>query len=400
MKPRIAIIGGGAAGLFFAAHIDTDLYDVSLYEQNNQLGRKLLVAGKGGFNLSHSEPIDQLISRYTPDSFLKKALLEFDNETLRAWFKSNQIPTFIGSSRRIFPLKGFKPIEVLNMIIKSIEKNNVKIHTNHKWLGNANSHILRFDFNGKKFDQDFDYVVYALGGASWKVTGSNGEWLKHFKSSETIPFAPSNCSYKVNWPDALIAHSEGKPLKNINITCSGETKTGELMVTRFGLEGSSIYALSPKIRQAITAHGQAMVYIDLKPEFSQSKINERLKQPYKKSWTNHIQSVLNLSKEKMKLLKSFTTFDDFNAPERLARFIKSLPIRLIGMAPIDEAISTVGGISLEAVNTKFELIDQPQHYAIGEMLDWDAPTGGYLIQGCFSMGLSLASHFNSPTFPQ
>ncbi len=394
MKPKIAIIGGGASGLFFASEIDTNRFEVSLFEKNNQPGRKLLVAGKGGFNLSHSEPINQLKTRYTPDNFLSTVLLKYDNVELQNWFKQNGIPTFIGSSKRIFPEKQYKPIQVVNTILKVIETNGVHIYTNHEWIGFDHSNELVFKHEGKTLTKSFDYIVYAMGGASWKVTGSDGNWTNHFKSTKLNPFKPSNCAYLVEWPDHFIAHTEGKPLKNISLTCNGITRTGELMITEFGLEGSPIYGLSPQIRNQLNQKGSAIVYIDLKPEFDLDKIIKRLSETNQSNQTKLLQNRLKLSKEKIRLLKAFTDLDTFKSPEKLAGAIKRLPVPITGTAPLDEAISTVGGIALNEISPDFEIKKIPGHFAIGEMLDWDAPTGGYLIQACFSMGLYLANYFN------
>jgi len=394
MKSKIAIIGGGTAGLCFASAIDTKKFDAVLFEKNSKPGRKLLVAGKGGFNLSHSEPIKDLISRYTPSTFLEKALETYDNVYLRDWFKQNGIPTFIGTSQRIFPLKKIKPITVLNAIVKAIEKNGVKILTDHEWTGFSPNSQLNFKHQSKIITKQFDYVVFALGGGSWKITGSAGDWTSHFKSISCQPFLPSNCAYKVDWPKSFIQLTEGKPLKNI-VTRSGSlTKKGELMITAFGLEGGAIYALSPQLRHQLITKGEAELLIDLKPDFSVKEIIEKLNTPHHKNRTAHVQSVLNLEKEKIKLLKAFTDIDLFNDNERLAKNIKGLSIQIVDFAPLDEAISTVGGIPIEAINAQFELNTMPNHFVIGEMLDWDAPTGGYLIQACFSMGLYLADQLN------
>ena len=393
MKPKIVIIGGGAAGICLASQINTKSYHVVIFEKSGQLGRKLLVAGKGGFNLSHGEPIAQLVKRYTPVNFLSKSLKQFDNNYLRSWFNAQNIPTYIGSSHRIFPEKGQKPIQVLNAMVNTLKKNEVQICSNHKWDGFQDGK-LKFIINNEFVLISFDYVVFALGGSSWHVTGSDGKWTDYFNDIKLLPFKPSNCSYQVNWSTEFIKTSEGQPIKNISVTHGGQTVLGELMITKFGLEGSSIYALSPSIRDDFSSLGKVKVFIDLKPSLTIEVIKNKLNSTKKKSWTNHVQKSLNLSKEKLRILKAHTSESTFKSIEKLPEFIKCLPIELIGVAELDEAISTVGGIDLSEVDANFELKKRPNQFAIGEMLNWDAPTGGYLIQGCFSMANYLANHLN------
>ena len=384
-KIKIAIIGGGPSALMLAARLDNIKFDVTIYEKNSAPGRKFLVAGDGGLNLTHSEPLEQFIKRYTPSSFFKPILHAFSNKDLQEWFNAIGIPTFTGTSKRIFPQKGIKPIEVLNAILKVLKDKNVNIQTGYNWRGE---------------EMDADITVFALGGASWKITGSDGSWTSYFKNKgiEIIPFQASNCSYKINWPKNLLSLAAGLPLKNISLKSLNTRKEGEVVITEFGMEGSAIYALSPQIRQQLNEHCKAIVYIDLKPSLSSSALIELLKsKPSSTTMTKYLDNVLNLSKSQLALLKNLTTKEDFLTPENLAAKIKELPLEIIGSGPIDEAISTVGGISLSEIDTNFQLHKLPNQYVIGEMLDWDAPTGGYLLQGSFSMGYKLAEYLNKST---
>jgi len=397
MKKSIAIIGGGPAGMMLAATLDPTRYEVSIYEQNQTCGRKFLVAGQGGFNLTHSEPGESFISRYTPSAFLEPSFRAFSNTNLREWLDSIGIPTYIGSSKRVFPEKGIKPIQVLNAIIKVLEEKGVCFHLSHSWAGwSANKELLFSTLSGSQTVKA-DYVVFALGGGSWKVTGSDGAWATKFEEAgiKILPFQASNCAFGIQWPASLLGEAEGKPLKNISITCGTHTKEGEVTITQFGLEGSGIYALSPPIRAELNKSGKTAIFLDLKPKLSLAEITTRLKnRRANRSLTKHLEESLNLDETKLSLLKSCVSKEIFQDPVLLAQHLKHLPLTIHSLAPIDEAISTVGGISLEEVSQHFELKKLPHTFVIGEMLDWDAPTGGYLLQGCFSMGVALALHLN------
>ena len=384
MKSSIAIIGGGPAALMLAAQLNETKFDVTIYEGNSAVGRKFLVAGDGGFNLTHSEELEEFISRYTPSDLFKNIISSFTNSDLRNWLKAIGIETFVGSSKRVFPLEGIKPIDVLNAILNELKRKNVQIKTNHLWKG----------FEDQKIKADI--TIFALGGSSWKVTGSDGAWAKHFsdKGIEIVPFQASNCAYEVKWKDEFISQAEGKSLKNISIKCSTKEKKGELVITKFGLEGGAIYALSPEIRECLNKEDIATVYLDLKPSFSLEQIREKLIGRGDRTIKELLVERLNFNKTQIELLKTILNKEEFIDLEVLAQKIKELPIVLSSAAPIDDAISTVGGVSLKEIDADFQLKKLPNLYCIGEMLDWDAPTGGYLLQGCFSMGYYLADHLN------
>ncbi len=393
MKKSVSIIGGGPAALLLAAFLDNQKFSVTIYEKNKSLGRKFLVAGKGGFNLTHSEPITQLIERYTPSDFLQKTLLDFDNNALQKWLNGIGISTFVGSSKRVYPVKDIKPIEVLNAISKVLSDQGVNIQYEHNWTGwNQENHLV---FNGET-EVKSDYNVFALGGGSWKITGSDGTWLVPFKEQglEVIPFQPSNCAYKIEWPGKFIAKHEGNPLKNIEVNCLDKRQKGELVITKFGLEGNAIYAVSPQIREDLNANGKAKMFLDLKPTLTPDKLLEKFKKSTLKNTTDILRTALNLSPAQIGLLKAYTSKETFLNSELLVASIKRLEIEIIDSAPLDEAISTTGGLSLNAVDNAFQLKSLKNNYCIGEMLDWDAPTGGYLLQACFSMGVHLAKYLN------
>lgn len=392
MKKRIAIIGSGPSAFLLAAFLDPEKFTVTIYEKNKTAGRKFLVAGKGGFNLTHSEQIDQLIKRYTPNDFLDKALLNFTNIDFRNWLEKIQVPTYIGSSKRVYPKEGIKPIELLNSILKHLKEKGITIkyeHTFSDWDDNENPII-----NNKTIQTD--YTVFSLGGGSWKVTGSDGNWLDTFskKGIKIKTFQASNCGYQVAWKPSFIQKHEGTPLKNITISCNNIVQKGEAVITKFGLEGNSIYGLSPQIREQLLTSSRASIFIDFKPSLTAEKIHSKITLSNYKNTTEILKKELKLSSPQIDLLKISLSKTSYLNTESLTKNIKKFPLEIINTASIDQAISTVGGIDLKAVTENFELKNMSNQFCIGEMLDWDAPTGGYLLQACASAGVYLAKYLN------
>lgn len=394
-KENITIIGGGPASMMLACSLDASKFNISIYEKNAALGRKFLVAGKGGFNLTHSENLEQFIGRYYPKRFIEPFLNHFSNTDFRHWLKSIGIETYVGTSKRVFPVKGIKPIEVLNAIESVLKKNKISIHYNHEWKGWSNNDLILSNNNETKVIKS-DIVVFALGGASWKVTGSLGNWSSYFEEKEIQinPFYPSNCAYKINWNQELLKHISGQALKNCEFSCGNMHKKGEAVLTDFGIEGSGIYGLSKEIREQLIRNQKAELFIDFKPELSLEEIQNRFENRGKLSIKDVLEKKINLSAAQIQLLKHQTTKEDYNQPEIISLLIKKFPLILVDFAPIDDAISTVGGVDLDEVNNNLELKKLPNHYCLGEMLDWDTPTGGYLLQACFSMGKFVADKLN------
>ena len=392
MKKRIAIIGSGPSAFLLAAFLDAEKFSVTIYEKNKTAGRKFLVAGKGGFNLTHSEPINQLIKRYTPNDLLEKALLNFTNVQFKNWLEQIGVPTYIGSSKRVYPRQGIKPIEVMNSILKYLKEKGITIKYEHTFSDWAENH--KPIINKKSIQTD--YTVFALGGASWKVTGSDGNWLDTFskKGIKTKPFQTSNCGYQVAWKSRFIEKHEGTPLKNITISCNNKTQKGEAVITKFGLEGNSIYGLGPQIRDQLLKHSKATVFIDFKPSLIAEKIHSKITLSKHKNTTETLKKELKLSPPIIELLKISISKEAYLNAESLSKNIKKFPLEIVNAASVDEAISTVGGIDLKAVSENFELQKMSNQFCIGEMLDWDAPTGGYLLQACASIGVHLAKHLN------
>ncbi|MBL7901088.1 MAG: TIGR03862 family flavoprotein [Bacteroidia bacterium] len=398
MKKRVNIIGGGPSALLLASELNPESFEVYIHEKNTAPGRKFLVAGHGGFNLTHSEAPEQFIQRYSPSSFLKKAFFGFTNHNLMAWLKARGIETRVGSSGRVFPLKGIKPIQVLDALLKHLQKRGVKVLYSREWMGFSAAGELLFKTKTGMETLQSEITVFCLGGASWPQTGSKGDWTNHFikKGVTIIPFQASNCAFEIKWPVQLLSKIEGKAIKNAVFTCGKSHHAGEVVLTAFGIEGSGIYPLSPDIRKALENGKEAELLIDFKPGLSTATLFKKLQSKKSKgTYTQHVQKTLNLSDTQLALLKQYLSKDDFLNAERFVYFIKHFPLRISATGPISEAISSVGGIALEELNENFELKKIKNTYAIGEMLDYDAPTGGYLLQSCFSMAHALAKFLNA-----
>lgn len=390
----LTIIGGGAAGLMLASEIDTTKYKVTIYEKKKSVGRKFLVAGEGGLNLTFNSSIEELINQYSPSEFMDSCLREFNNQDLMKWLNNLEIPTFIGSSNRVFPEKGIKPIEVLNKIIEHISNKEIKFKFSTEWKGwNEKGDLL---FKNEEVTQS-DITVFALGGASWKVTGSDGKWNELFEKRgiKVNDFRAANCAFEVDWDKNFISTHEGKPLKNIALAFEELSAKGELVISEFGLEGNAIYALSEKIQDKLLSEESVTIYLDLKPTLTVEQIKSKYMNSKQSKVTDILNKDLKLDRTAIGILKQFTDKDTFSNLVELAKIIKAIPIVIKSADDIDKAISTLGGINLNEVDQNFQLKQIKNSYAIGEMLDWYAPTGGYLLQGSFSMGFSLAKYLNS-----
>jgi uncharacterized flavoprotein (TIGR03862 family) len=391
MKKEVHIIGGGSAALFLAAMLPPEKFRVHIYEKNKALGRKFLVAGQGGFNLTHSEPPALFKTRYR-EAFMGEVFLKQDNSVFRNWLKELGVETVVGSSRRVYPVKGMKPIEVLNAIEKQLEKNAVLLHFGHMFCGwDAQNHLI-FEVNGEQKMVSAETTVLALGGGSWRVTGSDGSWAEYLvsKGIRVKPFQASNCAFKIAWPEVVKERLAGKAIKNAQFTCGNVTHAGEAVITAFGIEGSGVYPLSEIVRKQLEEKGTAYVQIDFKPQKTQEAIKDVIENKLYKNTTEALREGLKLSDAVLYLLKTMLSKEQFLNTDALAKGIKHFQLEISELAPLDEAISTVGGIDMREVSSEFELKKMPGVYAIGEMLDWDAPTGGYLLQMCFSMAAEVA----------
>ncbi|NPD47172.1 TIGR03862 family flavoprotein [Methanococcoides sp. SA1] len=391
---KLSIIGGGPAALMLAAEIDTEKYQVTLYDQKKSVGRKFLVAGDGGLNLTFNSPLEEFISKYVPREFMDPIIRKFTNQDWINWLHVHEIPTFVGSSNRVFPEKGLKPVKVLNKIKEYISANGVGFQLDTKWTGwNEEGHLC---FEGLE-DVKSDIVVIAMGGASKKVTGSDGLWVEAFKERgvRVEPFRAANCAFGVDWNNSFINTYEGTPLKNIALTFNKHVSKGELVISKFGLEGNAIYALSQKIQEKLLKEETTLIHLDLKPMLLIQQIQDKLKSSKRAKISHILKENLSLDRCSIALLKQFSDKESFLDMDLLAKTIKSLPITLHSAEELDKAISSLGGVSLDEINGNFQYKKIPNTYAIGEMLDWWGPTGGYLLQGSFSMGFVLAKHLNA-----
>lgn len=317
---------------------------------------------------------------------MRVALNEFDPAALRTWLSDLGIPTYVGSSGRVFPERGIKPSEVLKAIVQRLKKKGVHIHSQQRFVGFDEEARPVIEHNGSRTSIEADRTLFALGGASWSKTGSTGEWVAHFEAIgvRTIPFQASNCGVEVDLPEAVRVHA-GKPLKNISVTVGERTIRGEATITEHGLEGNAIYPMVPLLREQLQSGGTAELILDLKPDSTL----EELRAKYQDCSWNERMAALNMDRASVALVKAFTPKERYLAGY-LAEDIKALRLSISKLRPIEEAISTVGGISMEEVSEDFSLIKHPHLFVAGEMLDWDAPTGGFLLQGAFSTGLCAA----------
>jgi uncharacterized flavoprotein (TIGR03862 family) len=392
----VAVIGGGPAGLIAAEVLARAGVAVTVYERMPSVGRKLLLAGRGGLNLTHSEPLDRLLTRYGDiDPLLKRAIEHFPPAALRAWAEELGTETFVGSSGRIFP-KAMKASPLLRAWLRRLGALGVRFALRHRWLGWDHSGRLRFAHGGREVIVAADVTILALGGASWPRLGSDATWAEVLvaRGVAIAPLAPSNCGFIVAWSEAM-RRLQGTPLKRIALSFGGQSIRGEAVVTRDGLEGGAIYALSAPLRDAIARDGGATLSIDLRPDMPAAAVVARLAAPRgKASLANVLRKALKLPLVATALLHEATTAQGRPlgslSADQVAALIKAVPVRLTGVQPIASAISTAGGIRFDALDNHFMLNAAPGVFAAGEMLDWEAPTGGYLLQACFASGVAAA----------
>lgn len=388
---HVAIIGGGPAGLMAAEVLSQAGIRVDLYDGMPSVGRKFLLAGVGGMNITHSEAYPAFLSRYAERApNIAPLLRDFDADALCKWIHDLGIETFIGSSGRVFPTD-MKAAPLLRAWLKRLRDSGVVIHTRHRWLGWDEHGALRIDSpDGEKTIQA-DATLLALGGGSWSRLGSDGAWMLALEQRGVglAPLQPSNCGFEVQaWSELMVSKFAGAPLKNIAIGLNDDIpRLGECVITATGIEGSLIYALSAPIREAINVHGAATIHIDLLPGRPVDKLQAALSKPRgSRSMAKHLHSQVGIDGVKAALLRELTDAATFADPALLARAIKALPLTLVKSRPLDEAISSAGGVTFEAMDERLMLKALPGVFCAGEMLDWEAPTGGYLLTGCFASG--------------
>ena len=389
--------------------ISTAGVKVDLYDSMPSLGRKFLMAGKTGLNITHSEPFEQFVARYgNRRTQLEPMLKMFGPNELRQWVHGLGIETFVGTSGRVFPV-GMKASPLLRAWLKRLDEAGVKVHLRHRWLGfgalaqadvskmprsgtaaadGGLSH-LRFSAPDGETNIKAEAVVLALGGGSWSRLGSDGAWIPGLEQAgaKVAALKPSNCGFDVNWSTHFRDRFEGQPLKSVVLSFGDFRQQGEFIVTKEGVEGGLIYAASALIRDEIYASGKAVIMLDMAPDRSLEWLTKRLLQPRgSRSMANHLEKTTGIKGVKAGLLREFVSKEDFSNAEKLAHSIKHLLIPLIAPRPLDEAISSAGGVTFESLDENLMLYSMPGVFCAGEMLDWEAPTGGYLLTVCFASG--------------
>ena len=392
----VAVVGGGPAGLIAAETLAQGGAQVDLYDTMPSVGRKFLLAGIGGMNITHAEPFEIFATRYgVREQALRPLLDSFSPDALRGWIHALGIETFVGSSGRVFP-RDMKAAPLLRAWLHRLREAGVRFQMRHRWLGWTETGALRFATPAGDLHAEADALVMALGGASWPKLGANGDWvpLLRQRGIDIAPLLPANCGFDVagGWSAHLRSRFAGQPLKTValhfaDVSGQPHARQGELMLSDTGIEGSLVYALSATLRDAIAARGPVAVNLDLLPDKSPARVLAEVSHPRgSRSLSSHLQSRVGLKGAKMALLYECLAKDALNDPVRLAQAIKSLPLTLAAPRPIEEAISSAGGVRFEAMDAKLMLRDLPGVFCAGEMLDWEAPTGGYLLTACLASG--------------
>ena len=393
MSLRIGIVGGGPAGLMAAEVLSQHGLTVDVYDAMPSVGRKFLMAGKGGMNITHAEPLQDFLARYGERrQELEPVLRAFTPDDLRAWIHGLGIETFVGSSGRVFP-KEMKAAPLLRAWLHRLRERGVRFHMRHRWLGWGENDALRFATPEGERDLHAEAWLLALGGASWPQLGSDGAWTAPLSRSgiAIAPLRPSNCGFDIAWSAHFRERHAGEPLKSVAASFGATRKLGECMVTAHGIEGGLIYALSAALRDTIERDGEAMLTLDLLPDWSPERVQKEVAHPRgARSLSSHLASRLGLKGAKAGLLREVLSAEQMNDAALLAQTIKALPLRLIAPRPIAEAISTAGGLRFEELDAHLMLRKRTGLFAAGEMLDWEAPTGGYLLTACLASGRTAA----------
>ena len=384
------MVGAGPAGLIAAERLSAAGARVSVYDRMPSFGRRLLMAGRGGLNLTHSEDLDRFLGRYgASQGRLEPMLRAFAPMGLVAWAEGLGQPTFVGASGRVFP-RAMKASPLLRAWLARLERQGAALHPRHDWTGwNARGALTFRGPGGDTITARPDATLLALGGASWPRLGANGDWigLLSERGVPVAPLRPANCGFVAAWSEGFAARFQGQPLKAIALGFAGQAVRGEAMVTARGLEGGAVYALSAALREAIAAEGRAVLRIDLRPDASVDRLAQKLAQGRAgDSLSSRLRRQLNLAPVAVGLLREAFAGAPPSEPAALAAAIKALPVTLTATAPIARAISSAGGVAWPGLDDGLRLRALPGVWAAGEMLDWEAPTGGYLLQACFATG--------------
>ena len=391
----VAVIGAGPAGLMAAETLAQGGARVTVFDAMPSAGRKFLMAGRGGLNLTHSEPLEAFLSRYRGAApKLSPAIEAFPPDRLRAWAEALDQPTFVGSSGRVFP-EAMKASPLLRAWLRRLGAIGVSLSLRQRWIGwDAEGRLVFRTAEGRPAF-DAKATVLALGGASWPRLGSDGGWVEILRGRgvNVVPFKPANCGFVVGWSDIFRERFEGSPLKGIALSFGDRCVRGEAVITRDGIEGGAVYALSAELREAILGSGTATLSVALRPDLEPAALRKRLAAPRgKQSFSNWLRKAVQLSPAAIGLLQEAAISGSVSLTslpvERLAELINAVPIRLAAVAPIARAISSAGGVAFDEIDSEFMLRRLPGVFVAGEMLDWEAPTGGYLLQACFATGVA------------
>jgi len=396
---KIAIIGGGPAGLMAAEAASAGGAQVELYDAMASVGRKFLLAGKGGLNLTHSELSEKFLTRYGARRVqIEPLLASFGPDALRTWARGLGINTFVGTSGRVFPTD-LKAAPLLRAWLRRLRQAGVRFHIRHRWSGWDEQGALRFATSEGDLSVQADAVVLALGGGSWPKLGSDGGWVPLLagRGIHIVPLQPANCGFDVGWSEHFRTKFAGHPVKSVAIVMRNDTGAeswhpGEFVITETGVEGGVMYAVSASLREEILARGVATLRLDLAPDRDVPRLTHDLSRPRgKRTLATHLQRQAHIEGVKAGLLREVISKEDFTDPARLAAAIKALPLRLIAPRPLEEAISTAGGVPFEALDARLMIRALPGIFCVGEMVDWEAPTGGYLLTACFATGLAAGT---------
>ncbi|QYF86709.1 TIGR03862 family flavoprotein [Brevundimonas sp. PAMC22021] len=387
---HVAVIGAGPAGLMAAERLAGAGVRVTVHERMPSVARRFLMAGRGGLNLTHSEPLDAFLPRYGGERASVGRWIEaFSPEDLIGWAEGLGQPTFVGSSGRVFP-RAMKASPLLRAWLERLEALGVEVRTRSRWVGWRDGALVLETPDGERLERP-DAVVLALGGASWPRLGSDGAWRPWLEGAgvAVAPFRSANAGFNIAWSEAFRTRFAGQPLKAA-FSFGGRTIRGEAMISAYGVEGGAVYALSAVLREAIDADGQAVLSIDLKPDLSLERLIDRLERPRgKASLSNHLRKAAGLEPLAVGLMREAGELP-VQGPT-LAERIKATPLRLIAMQGLDRAISSAGGVRMDQTNAGLMLKARPGVFVAGEMLDWEAPTGGYLLQASFASGAAAAA---------
>lgn len=390
----VVIIGGGPAGLMAAEAAVAVGVTVDLYDGMPSVGRKFLLAGKGGLNLTHSEPMESFLSRYGAGlAFIEPAIRSFPPSALRAWAHELGVETFVGTSGRIFPVD-LKAAPLLRVWLRRLRLNGVRFHARHRWCGWDEQGRLCFITTDGMFSVRADATVLALGGGSWPQLGSDAGWVKILSERQVpiVPLQPANCGFDVRWSDHFRAKYAGHPVKSVSLVARGSDGTtirhmGEFVITVNGVEGGIVYMVSASVRDMIAVDGMATVWLDLAPDRTVKLLEHDLSRPRgKRTVATHLKRYAGITGVKAGLLREVVPNEVLADPVRLAAAVKSLPLTLVAPRPLEEAISTAGGLSCDALDQHLMVRSLPGVFCAGEMLDWEAPTGGYLLTACLATG--------------